>query len=127
MAGHGFGHAEGVGAAGALAAWIEHRHLHAIPLGLTIGGLVGTALAFPLVEALASHLPLMRWLVTGVIVYAAVTMLRSIAAESAVGNAAPLADAIAAARDAFAAREVVGDPRSVDAYFELTFGRDDEG
>jgi uncharacterized membrane protein YfcA len=48
-----------------------------VALGLTIGGLVGTALAFPLVEALASHLPLMRWLVTGVILYAAVSMLRS--------------------------------------------------
>jgi hypothetical protein len=45
--------------------------------GLTIGGVVGALLAFPLVKTLAGHLTLMRWLVMGVITYAAVTMLRS--------------------------------------------------
>jgi uncharacterized membrane protein YfcA len=45
--------------------------------GLTIGGIVGALLAFPLVKTLAGHLTLMRWLVTGVITYAAITMLRS--------------------------------------------------
>ena len=46
-------------------------------VGLTIGGIVGTLIAFPFVKALAGHLTLMRWGVTGVITYAAVTMLRS--------------------------------------------------
>jgi uncharacterized membrane protein YfcA len=46
-------------------------------LGLTIGGIIGTLLALPLIKSLADHLTLMRWLVIGVIAYAAVTMLRS--------------------------------------------------
>ena len=46
-------------------------------IGLTLGGVVGTLAAFPLVKTLANHLTLMRWVVTGVITYAAVTMLRS--------------------------------------------------
>ena len=45
--------------------------------GLTVGGIVGALLAFPLVKTLAGHLTLMRWVVTGVITYAAITMLRS--------------------------------------------------
>jgi uncharacterized membrane protein YfcA len=45
--------------------------------GLTVGGIAGALLAFPLVKTLAGHLTLMRWVVTGVITYAAVTMLRS--------------------------------------------------
>jgi uncharacterized membrane protein YfcA len=45
--------------------------------GLTIGGIVGALLAFPLVKTLAGHLTLMRWVVMGVITYAAITMLRS--------------------------------------------------
>jgi uncharacterized membrane protein YfcA len=46
-------------------------------LGLTIGGVVGTVCAFPLVKSAASHLTLMRWLVIVVIIYAAISMLRS--------------------------------------------------
>jgi uncharacterized membrane protein YfcA len=46
-------------------------------VGLTIGGIIGTLIAFPFVKALAGHLTLMRWGVTGVITYAALTMLRS--------------------------------------------------
>jgi uncharacterized membrane protein YfcA len=52
-------------------------------LGLAIGGVVGTLLAFPLVNAVASHLTLMRWLVIVVVVYAAVSMLRSARAAAA--------------------------------------------
>lgn len=57
-------------------------------LGLTIGGVVGTLCAFPLVTAVASHLALMRWLVTVVVVYAAVSMLRSARVEARVAAAA---------------------------------------
>jgi uncharacterized membrane protein YfcA len=46
-------------------------------LGLTLGGLVGSLCAFPLVHAIGEHLALMRWLVIVVIIYAAVSMLRS--------------------------------------------------
>lgn len=46
-------------------------------LGLTLGGVVGTLLAFPLVRSLADHLTAMRWAVILVITYAAVTMLHS--------------------------------------------------
>lgn len=53
------------------------RYAQGAALGLTIGGLVGTLLAFPLVNVVSAHLPLMRWLVTVVILYAAVTMLRA--------------------------------------------------
>jgi hypothetical protein len=45
--------------------------------GLAMGGIVGTLLAFPLVKTLGSHLTLMRWVVTVVVAYAAITMLRS--------------------------------------------------
>jgi uncharacterized membrane protein YfcA len=53
------------------------RFSHGVALGLTIGGLIGTLVAFPLVKTLGDHLALMRWLVIVVIVYAAVSMLRS--------------------------------------------------
>lgn len=59
--------------------------------GLTLGGIVGALLAFPLVKTLAGHLTLMRWVVTGVITYAAITMLRSAmrpASDTAVGEPA---------------------------------------
>ncbi len=46
-------------------------------VGLTLGGIVGTIAAFPLVKTLGDHLTLMRWVVTGVIAYAAIAMLRS--------------------------------------------------
>jgi uncharacterized membrane protein YfcA len=47
--------------------------------GISLGGAIGTLLAFPLVRALAGHLALMRWVVIGVIIYAAMSMLRSAA------------------------------------------------
>jgi len=53
------------------------RFSHGCALGLTLGGLLGTLCAFPLVTRIANHLTLMRWLVIFVIVYAAVSMLRS--------------------------------------------------
>ncbi len=59
-----------------------------VGVGLTIGGIVGTLIAFPFVKALAGHLTLMRWGVIGVITYAALSMLRSAsrpAATSAIG------------------------------------------
>jgi uncharacterized membrane protein YfcA len=53
------------------------RFAPAVAVGLTLGGVVGTIAAFPLVKTLGNHLTLMRWVVTGVIAYAAIAMLRS--------------------------------------------------
>jgi uncharacterized membrane protein YfcA len=53
------------------------RFAPAVAVGLTLGGIVGTIAAFPLVKMLGAHLTLMRWVVTGVIAYAAIAMLRS--------------------------------------------------
>src|SRR5215472_15823245 len=53
------------------------RFAPAVSVGLTLGGIVGTIAAFPLVKMLSGHLALMRWAVTGVIAYAAIAMLRS--------------------------------------------------
>jgi len=53
------------------------RFSHGCALGLSLGGLLGTLCAFPLVSLIAKHLTLMRWLVIVVIIYAAVSMLRS--------------------------------------------------
>ena len=53
------------------------RFAHGPALGLTVGGVVGTLCAFPLVNGISTHLTLMRWLVIIVIIYAAVAMLRS--------------------------------------------------
>jgi hypothetical protein len=53
------------------------RFAPGVALGLTLGGVLGTLFAFPLVESLADHLTLLRWVVIGVITYAAVSMLRS--------------------------------------------------
>jgi uncharacterized membrane protein YfcA len=53
------------------------RFAPAVAVGLTLGGLVGTLAAFPLVRALSDHLVLLRWAVIVVITYAAVAMLRS--------------------------------------------------
>lgn len=53
------------------------RFAPAVAVGLTLGGIVGTIAAFPLVRLLGNHLTLMRWVVTAVITYAAVAMLRS--------------------------------------------------
>ena len=53
------------------------RFAPAVAVGLTVGGLIGTFAAFPVVTLLSAHLTLMRWAVTGVITYAAIAMLRS--------------------------------------------------
>jgi uncharacterized membrane protein YfcA len=53
------------------------RFAPAVAVGLTLGGIVGTIAAVPLVKMLGDHLTLMRWIVTGVITYAAIAMLRS--------------------------------------------------
>ena len=53
------------------------RFAPAVAFGLTIGGIVGTIAAFPLVKMLGDHLTPMRWVVTLVITYAAIAMLRS--------------------------------------------------
>src|SRR3984957_6818015 len=53
------------------------RFAHGSALGLTLGGVVGTLCAFPLVNAIATHLTLMRWLVIAVIIYAAISRLQS--------------------------------------------------
>jgi uncharacterized membrane protein YfcA len=55
----------------------SQRFSHVAALGLTLGGVVGTLCAFPLVNAIGSHLSLMRWLVIFVVIYAAVSMLLS--------------------------------------------------
>lgn len=51
-------------------------------IGLSVGGVVGTLLAFPLVHSVASHLALMRWLVIVVVIYAAVAMLKAARADA---------------------------------------------
>ncbi|HEY6482047.1 MAG TPA: hypothetical protein VIY54_00815 [Steroidobacteraceae bacterium] len=55
----------------------SRRFAQGAALGLAVGGVLGTLCAFPLVNGIASHLTLMRWLVIVVIVYAAISMLRS--------------------------------------------------
>ena len=57
------------------------RFAPAVAVGLTLGGIVGSIAAFPLVKMLGNHLTLMRWVVTGVITYAAIAMLRSVLAS----------------------------------------------
>jgi len=65
------------------------RFAHGPALGLTAGGIAGTLLAFPLVRAIAAHLALLRWLVSAVVLYAAVSMLRSAFAGSVQTGTAP--------------------------------------
>ena len=55
----------------------SQRFSHVAALGLGVGGIVGTVCAFPLINAIGSHLAIMRWLVTAVVIYAAVSMLLS--------------------------------------------------
>jgi hypothetical protein len=57
------------------------RFAPGVAVGLTLGGIVGTLAAIPLVTRLADHLALLRWGVTAVIFYAAIAMLRSAARE----------------------------------------------
>jgi uncharacterized membrane protein YfcA len=53
------------------------RFAPGVAVGLTVGGVIGSLLAFPLVKTLGNYLTLMRWVVIAVILYAALTMLRS--------------------------------------------------
>lgn len=53
------------------------RFSHGCALGITLGGILGTLCAFPLINLIADHLTMMRWFVIVVIIYAAVSMLRS--------------------------------------------------
>ena len=53
------------------------RYAPGVVLGLTLGGIVRTLIAFPLVKTLGDHLAALRWVVTAVVIYAAVSMLRS--------------------------------------------------
>ena len=53
------------------------RFSHGCAVGLTVGGVLGALCAFPLVKRIGEHLTLMRWLVIVVIIYAALSMLRS--------------------------------------------------
>jgi Sulfite exporter TauE/SafE len=46
-------------------------------LGITLGGILGVLAALPVVRLIAGHLNLMRWFVVMVVVYAALSMLRS--------------------------------------------------
>ena len=57
------------------------RFAHVSALGLTAGSFVGVLVAFYIVKSLP--LTIMRWLVTGVVTYAAVSMLRSSRTERA--------------------------------------------
>ena len=59
------------------------RFSHGVAVGLTLGGLLGSLVAFPLIRTIGEHLTLMRWLVIVVILYAAVSMLRSARAPTA--------------------------------------------
>jgi hypothetical protein len=53
------------------------RFSHGVAVGLTLGGLLGTLVAFPLIKTIGEHLALMRWVVIVVILYAALSLLRS--------------------------------------------------
>jgi uncharacterized membrane protein YfcA len=53
------------------------RFSHGSALGITLGGVFGVLAALPLVKLIAGHLTVMRWFVIVVVVYAAVSMLRS--------------------------------------------------
>jgi hypothetical protein len=65
------------------------RFSHGCAVGLALGGVLGVLGAFPLVQSISKHLTAMRWMVIVVILYAAVSMLRS--ARSAAVPAAPVA------------------------------------
>ena len=69
-----------------------NRRKPAVAVGLILGGIVGVLAAFPLVKLLSSHLTPMRWVVTAVIAYAAIAMLRS-ARASQLDPAVPAASA----------------------------------
>ncbi|MBV8145666.1 MAG: TSUP family transporter [Gammaproteobacteria bacterium] len=58
------------------------RFAHGVALGLTVGGILGTLVAFPLIRTIGEHLALMRWLVIVVILCAAAAMLRSALVEA---------------------------------------------
>lgn len=53
------------------------RFSHGCAVGLALGGVLGVLCAIPLIQLIAGHLMVMRWLVIVVIAYAAISMLRS--------------------------------------------------
>jgi uncharacterized membrane protein YfcA len=53
------------------------RFSHGCALGITLGGVLGVLAALPLVRLISGHLTLMRWFVIVVVLYAALSMLRS--------------------------------------------------
>ena len=65
------------------------RFAHVPALGLVVGSFIGVFTAFYIVKSLP--LTTMRWLVTGVVMYAAVAMLRSARAESQARTVAAIA------------------------------------
>jgi hypothetical protein len=53
------------------------RFAQGAAIGLAIGSTIGSLLALPVIKSFADHLTVLRWIVIGVIAYAAVAMLRS--------------------------------------------------
>jgi uncharacterized membrane protein YfcA len=81
------------------------RFAPAVAVGLTLGGIVGTIAAFPLVKMLGDHLTLMRWVVTGVIAYAAIAMQRDNEVPRKIHDLTPLGNVRnSTVRDAASAR-----------------------
>jgi uncharacterized membrane protein YfcA len=58
-------------------------------LGITLGGVLGVLAALPLVRLISGHLTLMRWFVIVVVIYAAVSMLRSARASRGTSQEQP--------------------------------------
>jgi uncharacterized membrane protein YfcA len=58
-------------------------------LGITLGAVLGVLAALPLVGLISGHLTLMRWFVIVVVLYAAVSMLRSARSSGATPQAQP--------------------------------------
>lgn len=67
------------------------RFSHTASLGLTLGGFLGVPLAYSILKYVLQRpdgVRLIRWLVTGVVIYSALTMLRSARRERAAARAA---------------------------------------
>ena len=70
------------------------RFSHTASLGLTLGGFLGVPLAYSILKYVLQRpdgVRLIRWLVTGVVIYSALTMLRSAWRERAAARAATAA------------------------------------
>jgi threonine/homoserine/homoserine lactone efflux protein len=67
------------------------RFSHTASLGLSVGSFLGVPLAYSILKYVLDRpdgIKLIRWLVTAVVIYAAVTMLRSAHRERAAARAA---------------------------------------